>query len=499
MNPSHHVSIALFIVALLIGCDAQERSEPSPYEHYLTKTHARGQFNGVVLVYDSGRVVYEGAFGIGSTSPADSLTIDRVFRLGSVTKQFTAMAIMQLQEAGTLRYDQDLRDFIPELPYEGITIRHLLNHTSGVPDFFWPMMEQWKPELKEDDPDRFIQGNADVIRILVDQELPVNFAPGERWEYSNTGYNLLATIVERASGMSFPEYMRERVFSPAGMERTSVYRYVIGPDPALPGRVFGFRNTWTGKERISTDVHFMNPTYGEGGIYSTAHDLLRWDRALYTGQLVRQATLNEAFGPTILNAGDTIPYGFGWMLGTSPSGERRVSHSGGWAGFYTYIYRAIDEDRCLVVLTNNSSSYLPQIADGLVDILYGKVPDMPPLAIGEVIGRAVADSGATYAVARYAHFKATMPNAYRFWEPDLNVLGYTLLEAGRTDDAATILELNTREYPDSPNVYDSYGDALLAKGDTAGAILNFTKAYELNNAFWMAREKASTLRGREKR
>lgn len=499
MNPSHHVSIALLVVALLIGCGAQERSEPSPFEDYLTEAHARGQFNGVVLVYDSGRVVYEGAFGIGSTDPTDSLAIDRVFRLGSVTKQFTAMAIMQLQEAGALRYDQDLRDFIPELPYEGITIRHLLNHTSGVPDFFWPMMEQWKPELKEDDPDRFIQGNEDVIRFLVEQKPPVNFAPGERWEYSNTGYNLLATIVERASGMSFPEYMRERVFSPAGMEHTTVYHYVVGPDPALPGRVFGFRNTWNGQERISTDVHFMNPTYGEGGIYSTVCDLLRWDRALYTGQLVRQATLDEAFGPTILNDGDTIPYGFGWMLGTSPSGKRRVSHSGGWAGFYTYIYRAIDEDRCLVVLTNHSSSYLPQIADGLVDILYDKAPDMPPIAIGEVIGRAVADSSGTYAVARYAHFKATTPNAYRFDERELNVLGYALLEAGRTDDAAAILELNAREYPASANVYDSYGDVLLAKGDTAGAILNFTKAYELNNAFWMARQKAETLSGKKVR
>ncbi|HPF91498.1 MAG TPA: serine hydrolase [Flavobacteriales bacterium] len=499
MNPSHHVSVPLFIVALLIGCGAQERSEVSPFQHYLTEAHARGQFNGVALVYDSGRVVYEGAFGIGSTDPVDSLTIDRIFRLGSVTKQFTAMAIMQLQEAGALRYDQDLRDFIPELPYAGITIRHLLNHTSGVPDFFWPMMEQWKPELKEDDPDRFIQGNKDVIRFLVDKELPVVFAPGERWEYSNTGYNLLATIVERASGMSYPEYMRERVFGPAGMKHTSVYRYIVGPDPAMPDRVFGFRNAWNGQERISTDVHFMNPTYGEGGIYSTVHDLLRWNRALYNGQLVRQATLDVAFAPTILNDGDTIPYGFGWMLDTTPTGKQRVSHSGGWAGFSTYIYRAIDEDRCLVVLTNNSSSYLPQISDGLVDILYGKAPDLPPIAIGEVLGKAVADSGGTYAVARYDQLKATHPDAYRFWEQDLNVLGYALLEAGRTEDAAAILELNAREYPASANVYDSYGDALLAKGDTAGAILNFTKAHELNSAFWMAREKAETLRGKKVR
>ena len=176
-----------------------------------------------------------------------------------------------------------------------------------------------------------------------------------------------------------------------------------------------------------------------------------------------------------------------------------MSHSGGWAGFYTYIYRAIDEDRCLVVLTNHSSSYLPQIVDGLVDILYDKAPVMPPLAIGEVIGRAVADSGAAYALARYADFKATAPNAYRFDERELNVLGYALLEAGRTDDAAAILELNAREYPASANVHDSYGDALLAKGDTAGAILNFTKAHELNSAFWMAREKAETLRGKKVR
>jgi len=484
------------IAALLLSsCRAQPDPRTLRFGRYLAQAHARGQFNGVALIFDKGNVVYQGAFGIGNIDPIDSLHLGSQFRLGSLGKQFTAMAILILQENGKLRYDQDVRDFLPELPYAGITIRQLLHHTSGMPQYE-PMMDQhWKPELKYDDPARYISGNEDILRMFAAQKPPVRFAPGEKWEYSNAGYNLLGTIVKRASGMSYADFMKTRVFVPAGMTHTVVYPYVIGNDPLMPDRVFGYWTEWDSHVRLSTDGHYLNPAYGEDGVYSTASDLLKWDRVLYTEKLVKKATLQEAFTPAVLNNGDTTVYGFGWFVGRTPDGKKMVSHSGAWAGFTTYILRGIEEDKCLVVLTNNSTIYFGEegIRGQLTNLLYDRPYRLPPLSIREVLGKAVADEGSARAIVQFHEWKKQRTDDINFNEGEVNVLGYELLGAGRVDDAEAILGLNVQEYPNSANVYDSYGDVLLAKGDSANALVNFRKALELDPTLTATKEKVEGM------
>ncbi len=482
-------------LVFLTSCHPPQQELANQYEQYLSQAHARGQFNGAALVFDSGKLVYQGAFGIRSIAPVDSLDLNSQFRLASVSKQFTAMAMMILKEQGKLRYDQDIRDFVPELPYEGITIRHLLHHVSGLPDYE-PLMDQyWKTDLPSDDPARYTDGNADVIKLLAEKRLPVLFKPGEKWKYSNTGYNLLGTIVARASGVSFAEYLKKHVFDPAGMSSTVMYDFVIGPDPRMPDRAYGFQVAWNGVDRTLADSHYLNHGQGEDGVYSTVGDMLKWDRILYTEKLVSKATLEEALTPAVLNNGRRTDYGFGWFIARSPTGKRMVSHSGGWLGFITYILRGIEEDKSIVVLTNNSTSYFgnESIHAGLTNILYGKSYDFPPLSIHDVMGREVFSSGAEHAVAQYRKFKAERPSEFRFEERGMNLLGYELLGAGRTDDAVAILKLTREEYPRSANVYDSYGDALLAHGDTVNALENFKRAFGMDGMLTATKEKIRAI------
>ncbi len=485
-----HGAIPILGLLLLGSCEAQVLPEGGKFERYLTEAHARGQFNGTALVFDRGKVVYQGAFGIRSIDPIEPLDLNAQFRLASVSKQFTAMCIMVLKEQGKLRYDQDVRDLIPELPYEGITLRHLLHHTSGLPDYVRMMDETWKTELKYDDPARYISGNEDVIKVLAERKAPLAFKPGDHWEYSNTGYDLLGTIVARASGMSFADFAQRYIFRPADMSRTLMYDYILGRDPKMPDRAYGFQLGWDRKTMTPADGHYLNKAMGEDGVYSTVGDLLKWDRALLTEKIVRSATLKEAFTPAVLNNGTTTDYGFGWFI---EDGGRIMKHSGGWLSFSTYIQRDVAHDKCLIVLTNNSSTHFWGIVQGLTDLLYGRAAKLPPLSIREVMGREVAEHGVAKAVAFYHTEKARLSEAYRLEELELNMLGYELMWAGRTDDAVAIQQLNTEAYPNSANAYDSYGDALLANGDTAAALSNFKKCIAMDASLTATREKIEAL------
>ncbi|MGE4073023.1 MAG: serine hydrolase [Lysobacterales bacterium] len=496
MKEIHHVlgPVVLALLVFLLGSCREVRLEPTnKYEQYLSEASARGEFNGAALVFDGGEVVYQGAFGIRSIDPLAPLDVNSQFRLASVSKQFTAMAVMQLMEEGKLRYDQDICDFIPELRFEGITIRHLLHHVSGVPDYE-PLMDQnWKTELQVDDPARYTDGNADVIKMLVATRMPVYFKPGEKWRYSNTGYNLLGSIVARASGVSFAEFLKTRVFDPAGMSNTVVYNFVIGPDPHMPNRAYGFQVEWNGTTLSPADSHYLNHGQGEDGVYSTVGDMLKWDRILYTEKLVSKATLQEAFTPAVLNNGKTTGYGFGWFIQQSPQGKRMLAHSGGWLAFSSHTLRGIEEDKFLVVLMNNAQGPFGVVAEGLTNLLYDRPATLPPRSIRREIGKAVAESGAAHAVAQYEHFKAQRANEFRFAEEDLNILGYQLLWAGRVDDAVAIHRLNAQQYPNSANVYDSYGDVLLAHGDSLGALENFRRAYTLDSSLTDTRRKIDAI------
>ena len=303
-----------------------------------------------VLVIDHGKVVYSKGFGYADLDHEVRITADSNFRLASVSKQFTAMAVMVLQEQGKLDYDDLITKYLPEQGvYPGITIRHLLTHTSGLPDYY-DLIEEGDGLLTNAEAARFVARIGEA-----------EFAPGQQYEYSNSAYELLALIVEAASGKRFADFMRDHVFAPASMPGALI---VDHRRPEIAKRVYGYDNTSKGYQL--NDAHYLNGIVGSGGTYASLNDFYGWDKSLYSGAVVSTKTLKQAFTPATLNSGDETKYGFGWRL-DDYRGHPRIAHGGSWVGFRTHIARFTSQQLTIVVLSNLSDFepglYLDRVAD----------------------------------------------------------------------------------------------------------------------------------------
>jgi N-acyl-D-amino-acid deacylase len=338
----------------------EQGQKAAKIDSVLNYYHEQGIFSGTVLVAAAGKVIYQKGFGYANMETQDPLEPKSNFNVASISKQFTAMCIMMLAEQRKLNYDDNFRKYIPELSYEGITIRHLLWHTSGMPDYVALMDEHW-------DPDKYYV-NDDVLKMMV-KHLPKKlFEPGERYEYSNTGYVVLASIVERVSGVSFKEFVQQNIFDRVGMT-TSVIPIGDKDYMEMANRVYGYDIAENGRH-VDNDYDHYN-AYGDGGIYSNLIDLFKWNEALYTEKLVKQETLKEAYEPYVLNNGFVGDYGFGWNVHEIDS-NKIVAHSGSWVGFRTQIFRDITNKHCVIILTNRGNREATELHKACYNILRGK-------------------------------------------------------------------------------------------------------------------------------
>jgi len=248
-------------------------------------------------------------------------------------------------------------DYLPELSRFGdhITLRHLLTHTSGLPDYY-DALEQAAAGAMPD--------TEQAMRFLAGWGEPL-FPPGERYEYSNPGYEMLALVVERVSGQAFGQFLRDNIFAPLGMTGTVVRD---SSEPAITHRARGYRRMDGAIELY--DDHPLNHIVGSGSIFSSVEDLARWDRALDTDALVRRSTLDEAWSPVQLGSGEHYPYGFGWRLDRRGSLGRRIWHSGGWLGFSTHLVRYPERRVTVIVLANLEDFECEELASRIVDILF---------------------------------------------------------------------------------------------------------------------------------
>ena len=362
-------SLAGLITAfvLCVGCivsascgkhtaDETPRPLPTAAIEALFAPFDEGSSPGVaVAVVKDGQVAFMDGFGLADLETGAPIDARSQFRLASVSKQFVGTAILLLAEDGVLDYDDPITRYLPELSRigEGITIRQLLQHTGGLPDYYEALTAATGDEWPT---------NEDAVEFFADWGEPL-FPPGERWEYSNPGYEMLAAIVARATEMPFSAFMDERIFEPLGMKNTLVFDE---RDPEIPYRAFGY-SKGEGGAFILDDEDPLNFLTGSGGIYSTVEDLVLWDQALYGDDLVPTSTLGLAFAPAVFNSGETYPYGFGWGVGSDPSLGVVQRHSGGWVGFSTFISRYPDAGFSVILLSNLSgfdgAGYARRIAD----------------------------------------------------------------------------------------------------------------------------------------
>ncbi|AYL98303.1 serine hydrolase domain-containing protein [Mucilaginibacter celer] len=320
----------------------------------MQELHRTRGFNGNVLVAKNGKIVYENAIGWADYLHRDSLKIGSQFELASVTKTMTSTAILQLMERGKLTLDDNVKKFFPDFPYEGITIRLLLTHRSGLMNYVYFIDDIYRKEHLDQ---RKGLTNADAMKIIAERKPARYIAPDKKFHYNNSNFMVLGAIVEKASGMSYAQYMQQNVFKPASMNHTHVYSKAVYDK--IPVDVVGHdRGQW----RYSVVQNFLDGPVGDKGVYSTVGDLFLYDRALRAGLLLKKATLDSAYVPRNPMVHGHFSYGYGWRTFTAP-GQEVIYHTGWWHGFRHIYLRDMKEDVVVVLLTNLANGSLLKLDD----------------------------------------------------------------------------------------------------------------------------------------
>ena len=323
-------------------------------DEFFHKLHLKSGFNGNILVAKNGKIIYENALGWADHLRRDSLKIDSKFQLASVTKTMTSTAILQLMERGKLRLDQDVKDFFPNFPYNGVTIKLLLTHRSGMMNYVYFIDDLYR---KNHWNQRKGLTNTEAMNMIAQYKPNPFNKPDKRFLYNNSNFMVLGSIIEKVSGMSYAEYMNENIFKPASMSHTAVYSKAVYDK--IPVDVVGHdRNSW----KYSVAPNFLDGPVGDKGIYSTVGDLFLFDQALRAGRLIKPATQDSAYTDRNPMIRGHFNYGYGWRLFEGP-GQKVVYHTGWWHGFRHIYVRDLKNDVTIVLLGNLCNGALLHIDD----------------------------------------------------------------------------------------------------------------------------------------
>jgi CubicO group peptidase (beta-lactamase class C family) len=443
---------------------AQDKSKK--IDELMTLCSSAGQFNGSALVVENGKVIYRKSFGYANLEWNIPNTPDTKFRIGSITKSFTAILVLQLVEQGKLNLEAKITNYLPNFPKktgDKITVNQLLTHTSGLPDYnnvpdFFRMVQSGL--LSQDE----------ILKRISEYDLL--FEPGTKFGYSSDGYILLGAMIEKVTGKPYQQVLEENILNPLRMKNTGYSRR----DLVLEKRASGYRKRLSGYE---------NPLYyvesPAAGMYSTVDDLYLWEQALYAGTL-----LSPKYKKLMWSIS---PYGnaYGWLVSKKAlerNGESLlfVVSEGAIPGFFAWTARLPKDKHLIVLLTNvrGATNYLPDISQAITNILYGKPYQPPKRSIAETLLPTITQKGIEAALSQYRSLKSTQTNSYSFAENELNSLGFQLLNTQKFREAIEILKLNVEAAPQSWNAYDSLGEAYMRSGNKELAITNYQKSVELN-------------------
>ncbi len=345
--------LTLILGLISVFCIAKSSS----YNTYLQKLHEKGKFNGTALIIKNDSVLLKKAYGVIDKDSSALLQTNTLFRIASLSKAFTAVAIMQQKERGRLRLNQTVDEILSDFPYKGITIKQLLTHTSGLPDYIKWMWRNWKPELKYWDPNRYITNGDSLFNVFINSGKPLLFKPGKKWKYSNTGYHLLAEIIEKTSGLRYEHYIQRNIFTPLKMDSTKFEDVKdICCNYKTAKRAYGYLKT-NKNSIVQNENHFINSFASKQSILSNLDDLSKWNSGLYSNKLLSDSSIHEIIHPHIkMSRLSKSYYGYGWAIVQTKWNTQINHHSGDWLGFKTYIMRDTENKDCIVLLTNNSLS-----------------------------------------------------------------------------------------------------------------------------------------------
>jgi CubicO group peptidase (beta-lactamase class C family) len=463
----HVIRAAVLVAALVLWADtATAQDKVRALDALLTSYQDAGVFNGAALVSENGKVIFKKGYGFADFEWKIPNTPDTKFRIGSITKQFTATVVLQLVDEGKLSLESTLSSVLPYYRKDTgskVTVHHLLTHTSGIPSY--TSLPNFFRDVSRDP-----HGVREFVEKYCSGDL--EFEPGSRFLYDNSGYFLLGAIIEEVTRKPYAQAVRERVFEPLGMTGSG---YDLS-GPILEKRARGYESGPAGVR--NADYLDMGLPYAAGSLYSTVEDLYIWDQALYGEKVLPSKTKERMFTPGLGN------YAYGWSVVKQPIAENKaerltIGHTGGINGFNTII-RRVPEDRHLVVIFNNTGgTNLDAMAGGLLDVLYGRTPPGAKRPIATVLYETTHKSGVTAAIAQYRKIKEGNTSAYDIGPGQLARLGVELLDQKRPADAIEILRLDLEGAPRNVNTLNLLARAYREAGQNALAIQTYESVIEL--------------------
>ena len=457
------IAISAFSYRLIFS-----QTKADKIDELLNQYYKFQEFNGAALVAEEGRVIYKKGFGMADMEWNIPNTPDTRFRLGPMTKQFTAMIILQLVEEGKLKLDVPITTYIPDYPKdkgEEITIHNLLTHTSGIPNY--TDLASFSGIMRNP--------VTPINLIKTFWNLPLDFEPGTKFKYSNSGYIVLGYIIEKVTGKSYEEVLKEKIFEPLGM-KNSGYDHTSA---IIPKRASGYNKA--GTDYFNATYLDMSVPFSAGALYSTVEDLYIWDQALYTQKLLSKKYMYKIFTP-YSKPPFADGYGYGWGISKKHFDNIKdslniVLHGGTINGFNSIIERITNNKDLIVLLNNTGVTKLNEMSNKIIDILYEQRYEMPEkpllLSFSEILKADGIDKASDF-------YNKSINKGEKIPEGEINRLGYDYLNKKEYKLAAAIFELNIKAYPGSYNVYDSYGETLMAAGNKNAAIKNYKKSIELN-------------------
>lgn len=460
----------LIFFLILISNMGLAQTKVEQIEALLSTYETFGKFNGSVLVSDQGKVIYKNGFGMANMEWDIPNQPNTKHRLGSITKQFTAMLILQLVAEGKLDLQAPINTYLTGYPKASgaiITTHHLLTHTSGIPNY-----TSFPTFMKDHSRNPYTP--EEFVKTFADMEL--DFTPGEKFSYSNSGYFLLGVLVEKLSGKSYEQMLQDKIFIPLNMKDSGYDNH----EDILKNRATGYEKQ--GGDYVNSSYIDMSIPYAAGSIYSTVEDLFKWDQALYTTNILPKEFMTMYFEPQISTSGNSH-YAYGWgvgytQIGSSSDSIFAIGHGGGINGFNTNISRTTSNNSLIVLLNNTGGAPLNAITEAILGILHDKEYDMPKQSVADAVLTVIDDKGIDAGISHYKKIKNS--ETYSLSEEEMNAIGYILMRSDRLEESSKLFQLIVEEFPASWNAYDSYAESLMKLGKNELAIKNYRKSVEMN-------------------
>lgn len=484
------IKSGIIFTLLLFSTILSAQDKQAALEKYFIALHQNRGFSGNVLVAENGRVVYQKSLGYADFKNKAPNTPDISFPIASISKTLTATAILQLQEQGKLKVTDAVSDRLPGFPYTNMTIEHLLSHTSGMPAYnaFVDSVNMKKPGM--------VFTNRDFMGRLIAAKPPLVFNPGDKTSYDNTNYIVLSLIIEKLSGQGYEAYIKKNILQKAGMKDTRFFSLPVQYNtPEIQHFAYPhlYIHSYDADPVRAASVPFIKAYWGTyafagfGDYVSTVADLLKYDQALYAGLLLKKETLEQTFTAAKLANGAAAAFGWGWEIMKDTSLGKVVYHSGAATGLSCVIIRNISKQQTVILFDNLHYNARENGVNALRVLNNQSVPS-PKKNIANVYGKTLLEKGPVAARIQLEALKKDTLN-YILDEEEINLLGYEFLSSSnpyripvqqKIKEALETFKLNMELFPQSWNVYDSYGEALLADGQKEEAKKMYRKSVELN-------------------